>query len=108
MALLQFGDDLALLLFQLGLDESLVRNNHVAIFLVDLNDLKLHCFADEYVVVTDRLHVDLRAGQEGVDAVDIYDHAALGASANVSFEDLVAFEGVGDALPRASRAGLLV
>ena len=108
LALLQSRDDLALLLFQLGLDEGLVRNHHVAVFLVDLDDLELHRFADEHIVIADRLHIDLRARKEGVDTVDVYDHAALCPSAHIALEHLVALESVRDAFPRAGRAGLLV
>ena len=47
LSLLEFADDFLLLLFQLSLDESLVRNNDVLEFLVDLNDLEFHRLANE-------------------------------------------------------------
>jgi len=55
----QFRDDIFLLLLKLGLDKSLVRNDNVLEFLVDLNDLEFHCLTNEYVVVADRFNIDL-------------------------------------------------
>ncbi len=59
LTLLQLGDDLFLLLLELGLDEGLVAYNHVLVFLVDLHNLEFHRLADEYVIVADRTNVDL-------------------------------------------------
>ena len=59
LTLLELGDDIFLLLLELSLDESLVRNNNVLKLLVDLNDLEFHGLAYEYIVVTDRLNIDL-------------------------------------------------
>ena len=42
LALLQVRDDLSLLSLELGLDECLVRYDHVAELLVDLHHLELH------------------------------------------------------------------
>ena len=41
-------------------DERLVRNDHVAELLIYLDDLEFHGLVHVYVVVADRLHVDLR------------------------------------------------
>ena len=59
LTLFELGDDFALLLFEFGLDESLVADNDVLEFLIDLHDLELHCLANEDVVVADRLNIDL-------------------------------------------------
>ena len=68
LSFFKFADDFFLLLFQFSLNESLVRNNDILEFLVDLDNLEFHGLADEYIVVADGLHVDLRTRQEGFDA----------------------------------------
>ena len=105
LTLLELGDDLLLLSFEFGLDECLVRNNHILVFLVDLDDLELHGLANEYVVVADGLHVDLRAGEEGFDAEYIDNHTALRAALDVALDHFLVFQSLVDALPRlAARA----
>lgn len=108
LTLLELGDDLLLLLLELGLDESLVADDDVLVFLVDLHDLELHVLADEDVIVADGTHVDLRAGQERLDAEHVDDHTALGAALDVAVDDLVVLERLVDAVPAAGLAGLLV
>ena len=92
LTLLELAHDLGLLSLDLGLDESLVGNHHVAVFVVDLDDLEIHGLVDEHVVVADGLHVDLRAGQECLDAEYIDDHTALGAALHVALHNLVLLE----------------
>ena len=108
LTLLELRHDDLLLSLELGLDQGLVRNDHVAELLVDLDDLELHGLVDVYVVVADGLHVDLRAGQEGLDAEDVDDHAALRAALDVTLDDLVLLEGLVDAVPRLELTSLLV
>ena len=55
----KFGDDVAFLLFKFCFDKSLVRNNNVFEFFVDFNNLEFHSFAHEYVVIADRLNINL-------------------------------------------------
>ena len=83
-------------------------NDHVAEFLVDLDDLELHGLVDVHVVVADGLDVDLAAGQERLDAEHIDDHAAFRAALDVAFDDFVFLEGFVDAVPRLDGAGTLV
>ena len=100
LSLLEFADDFLLLLFQLSLDESLVRNNDVLEFLVDLNDLEFHRLANEYIVVADRLHVDLRTRQECFDAEYVYDHTTLRAALDVTLDNFFVFQSCVYAIPR--------
>ena len=93
LAFFELGDDFAFLLLEFGFDECFVGYNHVAEFFVDFNHAEFHCLADEYVVVADRLNVDLRAGEEGFDAEYIYNHTALGAAFDEALDDFVVFEG---------------
>ena len=59
LTFLKLSDDLTLLLLKLGLDESLVADNDILEFLIDLNDLELHGLAHEDIIVADGLDVDL-------------------------------------------------
>jgi hypothetical protein len=94
LTFLQAADDLLLLGFEFSLDEGLVGHHHVLELLVDLHDLELHVLAHELVVVADGLHVDLAAGQEGLDAEHVHDETALGAALHVTRDDLVGLHGV--------------
>ena len=108
LTLLELGHDNLLLRLEFGLDERLVRHDHVAELLVDLDNLELHGLVDVYVVVADGLHVDLRTGQEGLDAEDVDDHTALGAALDVTLDDLVLLQSLVDTIPRLELARLLV
>ena len=59
LTLLELTDDFLLLCLKLGLDESLVRDNNIAEYLVDLHDLELHGLAYELVVVAYGMNVNL-------------------------------------------------
>ena len=108
LTLLELRHDDLLLGLELGLDKGLVRNDHVAELLVDLHHLELHGLVYIDVVVADGLHVDLRTGEEGLDAEDIDDHAALGAALDVTLDDLVLLQGLIDTIPALELTGLLV
>lgn len=108
LTLLQVGDDLLALSLQLGLDESLVRDDNVAELLVDLDDLELHRLANEDVVVAYGVNVNLAAGEEGLDAKYINDHATLRAALDVALDDLVTLHGLVDVVPALLKTSLLV
>ena len=99
LALFELGDDLLLLLLELSLDESFVRNDNVLELLVDFHNLEFHSLVDIYIVVADGADVDLRAGQECLDAEDVDDHAAFCAALDIAFDNLVVLEGLVDAVP---------
>ena len=61
LTLLKLADNLFLLCLELGLDESLVRNNNIAELRIDLHNLELHRLAYKLVVVTDRTDINLAA-----------------------------------------------
>ena len=108
LTLLQVRDDLLALSLQLGLDEGLVRDDNVAELLVDLDDLELHRLADEDVVVAYGVNVNLAAGEEGLDAKYINDHATLRAALDVALDDLVTLHGLVDVVPALLKTSLLV
>ena len=108
LALLELRNDFLLLGFEFGLDECLMRHYHILVLLVDLDYLELHRLAYEYVVVADGLHVNLRTGQEGLDAEDVYNHTALRAALDVTLDDFLALKGCIDTLPRLAGTSLLV
>ena len=108
LAFLQVRDNLLALCLKLSLDKSLVRNNHVAEFLVNLNNLELHGLAHEDVVVADRMNINLAAGQECLDAKHVYNHTALSAALDVALDNLILFESLVNALPALLQTSLLV
>ena len=77
-------------------------------FLIDFNDLELHGLAHEDVVVADGTDVDLRAGQECLDAEHVDDHAAFRAALDVALDDFVLLQSLVDAVPRTGCASLAV
>ncbi|CDE08859.1 putative uncharacterized protein [Prevotella sp. CAG:485] len=101
LTLLQLGDDFALLGFQFCLDEGFVADYNVAVIFVDFHHFEFHRFVYEYIVVADGAHVDLRAGQEGLDAEDVYYHAAFGTAFYVALDDFVLLHCLFHAAPAA-------
>ena len=108
LTLFELGDDLLLLLLEVGLDEGLVRDHHVLEVVVYLDDLEFHRLFHELIVIADRFYVDLRAGQEGLDAEHIDDHTALGAAFDETVDDLARFVRCVHAVPSLDGASLLV
>ncbi len=108
LTLLELADELGPAGLLLSLEESFMGDDDVAELLVDLDDLEVHGLVDIGVVVTDGLDVDLGAGQEGLDAEHVDDHATLGAGLDEALDDLVVVAGLVDAVPRLEGAGLLV
>ena len=68
-------------------------------FGIDFDNLEFHGFADEHIVVADGLDVDLRAGEESLDAEYVDNHAAFGTAFDEAFDDFVVLEGLVDAVP---------
>ena len=108
LSFFELADDFALLSFEFGFDESLVADNDVFEFFVDFNDFEFHGLAHEHVVVADGLDVDLRAGQECLDAEHVDNHAAFGAAFDEAFDDFVVGQSRVDAIPAACCARFLV
>ncbi len=101
LAFFEFGDDFFLLLFEFGLDESLVAYYDVAVFLVDFNNLEFHSLVHIHVVVADGAYVNLAAGQECLDAEYVYYHTALCAALDIALDDFVVLQRLVHALPAA-------
>ncbi len=99
LAFFELGDDFAFLLLELDLDECLVADNDVLVFLVDLDNLEFHGLAHEHIIVADRTYIDLRSGKECFDSEYIHDHTALGAALDVALDDFVFFQSLVDAFP---------
>ena len=83
-------------------------NYHIAELRIDLHNLEVHCLAYECVIVADRLDVDLRAREEGLESEYLHDHAALGAGLDVTLDDFVAVVCVIDFIPSLELESLLV
>ena len=108
LSFFELADNFFLLLFQFSFDKSLVRYNNVFEFLVDLNHFEFHCFANEYIIVTDRFNVDLRTRQECFDSEYVYDHTTLCAALDESLDNFFIFQSSVNAIPRTSSAGFSV
>jgi len=108
LSFFELTDNFFLLLFQFSFDKSFVRNNHVFEFLVDFNHFEFHCFANEYIIVTDRFHVDLRTRQECFDTEYVNDHTTLSATLDVTLDNFFVFQSSINAIPRASSASFSV
>ena len=108
LTLLKLADDFFLLCLKLSFDKSLVRNNNIAEFLVDLDNLELHSLAYEHIVVAYRMNVDLAAGKECFDAEYINNHTTLGAALDITLDNLFVVESGIDALPALAQTSLLV
>ena len=109
LTLLEVADNLGLLSLDLVLDESLVADDDILVFVVNLDDLELHLLVDVHVVVADRLNIDLAAGQEGLDVLeDGDDETAFGAALHVTGDNLLVVISLVDTLPALEDAGLLV
>ena len=108
LSFFEFGDDFFLLLFELGLDECLVRNNDILEFLIDFHNLEFHSLAYVSIVVADRLNVDLRARQECLDAEYVDNHTALSAAFDVTLDDFIVGKSLVDAVPAAGSARFFV
>ena len=108
LSFFKLADDFFLLLFQFGFDKSLVRNNNVLEFLVDLYNLEFHSLAYEYIVVTDRFNIDLRTRQECFDTEYVNDHTALSTALDVTFDNFFVFKSCVYTVPRTGSASFLV
>ena len=76
--------------------------------MIDLDDLELHRLTNEYIVVADRLNIDLRTGQEGLDTKYIDDHTTLRAALDVTLDYFVFLQSLVHTIPRTCSACFLV
>ena len=88
----ELANNFFLLCFKFSFNESLMRNNNIAEFLVDFYNLEFHCFSYEYVVVTNRMNVDLTSRQESLNAKYVNNHTALSATFDVTLYHFFAFK----------------
>src|SRR5512138_42131 len=105
--LLEVLEGLLLELLALLLEEDPAGEDDVAPLLVELDDLELELLADQLVEVPDRADVDLRAGEERLDA-DVDGEATLHAADDHALDELVALARGGDLVPDAHLVGLLL
>src|SRR5258706_6053853 len=89
MALFEVGEDGRFLLFEVFLDQYLVRYHDVVVGVVDLHDFHLNRLVDINIKVAYRFHVDLRTGQEGLDPKHVDNQSAFRSALYKSFNHLV-------------------
>ncbi len=92
----------------LSLEEILARDHDVAALLVQFNHGNFERLALHAIEVTNRAKVDLRSGQEGVRAENIYSEATLDAIDHNRLDRLLLVVGFVDLFPRVNALGLLV
>ena len=108
LTLLKLRHNLLLLLFEFSLDEHLVADDNILVLAVNLNDFEFHRLVNKDIVVADGLDVDLRTGQECLDAEHVNDHTTLGAALHETGNDFVVLESLVHASPGGRYARLLV
>ena len=108
LAFFQLGHDFGLLLFDFVFDKSLVRNHHVLVFVVDLDNLEFHRLVDEHIVVADGLHIDLRTWQECFQPEHIDDQAAFGTALDITGDDFLVVVSFVDTFPGFEDTGFLM
>ncbi len=89
LAFFKLGNEFRTLGFLLGLEKSLMGNNHIAVLLIYLYYLEINGLTYILVVVADRLDVDLAAGQKCLYAEHIHNHTALSAGFYEALHNLV-------------------
>ena len=89
LARLELAHEALLQLLALLFEHDAARHHDVAAALVDLDDLEVERLADEVVEIGHLAQRDLGAGQEGVDAQQVDDEAALDAALHAALHDLV-------------------
>ncbi len=96
----EVADNLSFLSFDDVFDKSLVADDDIFVFVVDLNNFEFHLFADVNVVVAYLLDVDLAAWEECVDVLEhADDETTFGAAFHEAFDDLLVVVSLVDALP---------
>ena len=98
LADLHAREQCAALVFTLLLDQLTTRENDIVALLVDLDDFELESFAEVFIEVAGRDDVDLRGGEEGVDA-DVDHQAALDLTADFAIDGAALGTDADDAVP---------
>ena len=76
-----------------------MRYHHVSIFLIDLHDPELHGFINKDIVIPYGADVDLRTGEECLNAKDIDNHTAFRPTLDIALYHLLLLVSQGDAIP---------
>ena len=101
-------DDETLLLFELSLNQGLVRYDHIFELLIDFDNLEFHLLSDILVKITDRFHINLRTRQERLESKHVDNQTTLGAALHRTLDDHILFLGCVDLIPCMVDAGRFV
>ena len=107
VALVDGLEECLALLGALGLDDLAAAEDDVLAVVVDLDDLELVDVTDVFGEVLRRDDVDLRAGQEGLDA-DVDHEAALDDALDLAFDEPAVVEDLDDLVPVLLVGGFLL
>src|SRR5574344_116681 len=108
LTLFKVRDNFFLLCFQLSFNKSLVRNNNIAEFLIDLYDLEFHCLAYEYIVVTYWMNVNLTSWKECFNTEYVNNHTALSTALNITLNDFFILKSCINLIPTLIKASFTV
>ncbi len=64
-------------------------NHDILVLLVDLDNLEFHLLTDVLIVVANGLHINLAAGQECLDAKDVYNQTTFGTTLDRTHDDFI-------------------
>ena len=106
-ARLELAERLALERLALLLEQGAAAEHDVAALLVELDDLEVEALADELLEVAHGAQVDLRRGQERLDA-DVDGQAALDPPGDDTLDELLVLTGLGDLIPDLQAVSLLL
>ena len=99
----KFTDNFFLLKLDISLDKCFVWYNNVFEVMVDFHHLEFHCFTYINIVITDRLHVDLRTWQECFNSKYIYDHTTFSTTFHKTVNDFFIIMSSINSIPRTDR-----
>ena len=85
-----------------------MRNNNVAIFLINLNNAEFHCFTNKYIVVANGLNINLRTREECFSAEHVNNHTTLSLALDEALNDFLFLKGFVNAIPTTGSTSLLV
>ena len=108
LTLLQFGQHLVAEILATLFEELTARNDDIAPALVDLDDLELVDLAQDRLDILDRLQIDLGAGQECIDTIEVDDDPTLDAFLQRTFDRLFDIKGALDTVPYANKVRALL
>lgn len=103
----EFAHDLCTLCFDIAFDKCFVRNNRVLNGFVYFHHFELHGLTNKLIVISYRLHIDLRTWQEGFHTKYIHNKTTFGFAGNRSGNNFTGLVNFNNFLPGTGNTSLL-